>query len=87
MCPAPLRQYCRSQRSAAYDVAMALNELTRQEILRAIEEYDQLGRDAFLKKYGFGPARSYLLHHDGKTFEKDFGMSSSPSRNDGTSHF
>ena len=48
---------------------MALSELTRQEILRATQEYDRLGRDAFLDKYGFGRARSYFLVHHGKTYD------------------
>jgi 5-methylcytosine-specific restriction enzyme A len=48
---------------------MARSELTRQEILQAAEEYDRLGREAFLNKYGFGHARSYLLVHDGKTYD------------------
>jgi hypothetical protein len=48
---------------------MARSELTRQEILRATQEYDRLGREAFLDKYGFGQARSYLLVHNGKTYD------------------
>jgi hypothetical protein len=28
---------------------------------RALEEFDRIGRDAFLHKYGFGPARLYSL--------------------------
>jgi hypothetical protein len=48
---------------------MALSELTCQEILQAMQEYDRLGREAFLEKYGFGQARSYLLVHDGKTYD------------------
>jgi len=35
-------------------------------VLAAITEYDQLGQDVFLDKYGFHPARSYVLVHDGK---------------------
>jgi hypothetical protein len=37
-------------------------------ILHATQEYDRLGREAFLDKYGFGQARSYLLVHDGKAY-------------------
>jgi hypothetical protein len=48
---------------------MARSELTRQEILQATQEYDRLGREAFLDKYGFGQARSYLLVHNGKTYD------------------
>lgn len=40
---------------------MALPDLTRSAVLKAIEEFDQLGRAAFLKKYGFGKARGYRI--------------------------
>jgi hypothetical protein len=40
---------------------MGLTELTsRDAVLEAIKEFDALGCDAFLKKYGFGQARSDL---------------------------
>ncbi|MFC7817014.1 MULTISPECIES: hypothetical protein [unclassified Streptomyces] len=48
---------------------MALNEITRAAVLKAVEEYDRLGRDAFLERYGFGPSRSYLLRIDGKEYD------------------
>lgn len=49
---------------------MALNDLTsREAVLAALLEFDQLGRDAFLKKYGFSPAHSYLLEYDGKFYD------------------
>jgi 5-methylcytosine-specific restriction protein A len=48
---------------------MALNDLTRREILLATEEYDRLGRDAFLNTYGFAPARSYLLLLNGRSYD------------------
>ncbi len=48
---------------------MALPELSRREILQAVAEYDQLGQDGFLEKYGFGPARSYLLVIHGRTYD------------------
>lgn len=35
----------------------------------AIAEYDQLGRDPFLAKYGFGRAGSFLLVHDGREYD------------------
>lgn len=37
---------------------------SREPILLAIEEYDLLGRDSFLKKYGFGRSRYYLSYED-----------------------
>lgn len=48
---------------------MALRELSRREILQAVAEYDRLGPDRFLEKYGFGAARSYWLVVDGKTYD------------------
>jgi 5-methylcytosine-specific restriction enzyme A len=46
-----------------------LRDLSSREILQAVAEYDQLGPDTFLKKYHFGPARSYRLVIDGKTYD------------------
>jgi len=48
---------------------MTLRELSRREILQAVAEYDRLGQNRFLEKYGFGPARSYRLIVDGKTYD------------------
>jgi 5-methylcytosine-specific restriction enzyme A len=48
---------------------MALRDITRAQILAAIEEYDALGQEGFLAKYGFDRSRAYLLIHDGKTYD------------------
>ena len=41
---------------------MGLADLTsREAVLKAVAEFDELGRDEFLKKYGFGRARDYFL--------------------------
>src|SRR5262245_21701887 len=49
---------------------MALGELTsREAVLEAILEFDSLGRDRFLSKYGFGPARGYFLEHQGSRYD------------------
>jgi hypothetical protein len=53
----------------AYHCRVALLELSRCEILQAVAEYDRLGQDRFLEKYGFGAARSYRLVVDGKTYD------------------
>lgn len=37
--------------------------------MSAIAEYDELGKEAFLANYGYGEARSYQLHHDGKLYD------------------
>jgi hypothetical protein len=36
---------------------------------RGAEEFDSLGREEFLAKYGFGEARSYFLVRDGKAYD------------------
>jgi MoxR-like ATPase len=49
---------------------MGLAELTnRDAVLSAIREYDTVGQDAFLAKYGYSRARRYQLVHDGKTYD------------------
>ena len=48
---------------------MGLRDITRTAVLAAIAEYDRLGQDEFLDKYGFDRARSYLLIHNGKAYD------------------
>lgn len=49
---------------------MAISDITGpQPILDAIAEFDRLGSDGFLRKYGFGPSRSYWLLHNGKRYD------------------
>ena len=48
---------------------MALSDITRSEVAKAIEECDRLGRDLFLKSYGFRRARSYLLSYEGRQYD------------------
>lgn len=51
-------------------MAATVGELTdRNAVLAAIEEFDQLGRDAFLAKYGFGPSTRYTLRRDGRNYD------------------
>jgi uncharacterized protein DUF3883 len=38
-------------------------------VLQAIAEFDRLGREAFLKHYGFGESRTYMLSADGKLYD------------------
>jgi 5-methylcytosine-specific restriction protein A len=42
---------------------------SRKAILAAIKEYDDLGKEAFLHKYGFGESRSYVLVHDDREYD------------------
>jgi hypothetical protein len=49
---------------------MALSELTSHDaVLAAIKEFDELGREAFLKKYGFGPARHVFIEHGAQRYD------------------
>ena len=41
---------------------MALADLNDQQAVRdALDEFDSMGREAFLAKYGFGEARDYFV--------------------------
>jgi hypothetical protein len=40
-----------------------------QHVRQAVAEYDRLGQDEFLSRYGFGRARAYLLIVDGKSYD------------------
>src|SRR4051812_45451981 len=54
----------------AQETRMGLADIvTRQPVLDAIAEFDRLGRDRFLEKYGFGRARSYWLLHSGRRYD------------------
>lgn len=41
----------------------------RGSVLNAITEYDQLGQQAFLKRYGFGKARTFVMIHNGRQYD------------------
>jgi hypothetical protein len=48
---------------------MSLSDLTRSAILSAIEEHDRIGREEFLRRYGFGTARDYRLLFEGREYD------------------
>jgi HNH endonuclease len=48
---------------------MALSDINRAAVHRAIGEFDRLGRDAFLKQHGFRRSRNYFLRHNGKLYD------------------
>ena len=48
---------------------MPLGVLSREAVLQAVRELDELGRDAFLRKYGFGRATQYALMIDGRDYD------------------
>ena len=49
---------------------MALSDVTDPDaVRRALHEFDDLGRDQFLAKYGFAKSRSYFLIADGRAYD------------------
>jgi 5-methylcytosine-specific restriction protein A len=48
---------------------MGIAEITREGVEKAIAEFDELGRDKFLQKYGFGKATQWFLEHGGKLYD------------------
>ncbi|MFJ4436298.1 HNH endonuclease [Streptomyces sp. NPDC088923] len=48
---------------------MQKGAITRESVLKVLTEHDELGREAFLAKYGFGSARSYVLVHEGQEYD------------------
>jgi 5-methylcytosine-specific restriction protein A len=48
---------------------MALSDITFAAVIQAMDEFDRLGRAAFLKKYGFKKARTYVIHKDGRHYD------------------
>ena len=48
--------------------AMALSDLTEDAVLKAMAEFDELGREQFLARYDFGSARSYFIMRDGRQY-------------------
>ncbi|MCX5168651.1 HNH endonuclease [Streptomyces antibioticus] len=48
---------------------MRIGAITHDAVLKAIAEYDQLGRTEFLAKYGFNESLSYVLVHEGRWYD------------------
>ena len=49
---------------------MAFSDITDPAaVVRAVREFDAVGRGAFLARYGFGEARQYFLSMDGKLYD------------------
>ncbi|MFZ4685379.1 MAG: HNH endonuclease [Hyphomonadaceae bacterium] len=48
---------------------MALKDVTADGVWRALAEFDALGRDVFLAKYGFGRSRAYKLVVDDREYD------------------
>lgn len=48
---------------------MTLSDVGRPEVLRAVEEFDRMGKSAFLRRYGFKASRTYFLVVDGRYYD------------------
>lgn len=48
---------------------MKKGAISRDDILKTLQEYDELGSQAFLDRYGYKEARKYLILHDGKAYD------------------
>lgn len=44
-------------------MSLKLSLLTRQAVMAALDEFERLGRDPFLRQHGFGTARDYFVRH------------------------
>jgi hypothetical protein len=43
-------------------------EVTRDDVVRAIQEYDRVGPERFFSEHGFGPSRTYELVWDERRY-------------------
>lgn len=48
---------------------MSLKEITQEAVIKALAECQKMGQDAFLKKYGYGKAKRYILIWDGAEYD------------------
>ncbi|MFE1822042.1 HNH endonuclease [Streptomyces anulatus] len=48
---------------------MRKGAISRDGVFKALTEYDELGQDGFLSKYGYKPATGYFLLHEERTYD------------------
>ena len=49
-------------------MAVKWDDVTRAEVMRAIQEYDRLGPEEFFSEHGFGPTTTYDLVFDERRY-------------------
>ena len=49
-------------------MTVAWDDIGRNDVLRAIQEYDQLGAERFYSEHGFGPTTTYDLVWDDRLY-------------------
>lgn len=47
---------------------MSFSDITRESVIRVIDEFDHKGKEEFLNEYGFQDAKRYYLLHKGKRY-------------------
>ena len=48
----------------------AISDITQPDAVKqAMAEYDRIGKDDFLRKYGYGTATKYFLKDEGKLYD------------------
>lgn len=50
---------------------MSLADVEQEHVLKAIEEFDNLGRETFLSRYGYGETPRYAVVYQGKEYDSD----------------
>ncbi|MBB5804953.1 putative restriction endonuclease [Saccharothrix ecbatanensis] len=48
---------------------MSYRDVRGQDVLAAIARFDEVGRDAFLERYGYDKARRFVVVHNGKQYD------------------
>jgi 5-methylcytosine-specific restriction enzyme A len=48
---------------------VGLADLTASSVSAALQEFDEIGRDAFEARYGYGPARADFVWHNGQAYD------------------
>ena len=49
-------------------MTVSWDSVTRDDVLRAIKEFDQLGPERFYSEHGFAPTTTYELVQDGRRY-------------------
>ena len=49
---------------------MALKDIRRDSVIKAIEEFDKIGQNRMLDKYGGGRSTRWYIHYEGKRYDQ-----------------
>jgi 5-methylcytosine-specific restriction protein A len=62
---------------------MGMKDVTRQDVLKAIAEFDDSGRDKFLADYGMGEASKYFIRYEGGEYDSKAIMAAAHGKHPG----